>query len=319
MVRLAGVRVGPRPGPWSARPWGRHGAHPAATPARTVARAASARPGSSAMSCQQTSASPSPTTSPACRTCWRGGRRVSGGARGHRRPAGARGRDAQRRRGPRRGRPAPSARLRPSRRPPRQDRPPRCCGDRALRRRRPAGAPAAARARAPGADRPRRRRRQRVEMRAPEKIRRSQLAPALRPGVDRHLAWLSAAIDELDRDLGDALRRRPLWRVEDGLLAAVPGVGPVTRAVLLAKLPELGQLDRRRIAALVGVAPLNRDSGAWRGRRCVQGGRADVQKVRSAARGGGRCGAPRCGPRCAPRARRHRNGRSPATRSARSR
>jgi transposase len=123
------------------------------------------------------------------------------------------------------------------------------------------------------------RRRQLVEMRAGEKIRRSQFAPALRPGVDRHLAWLSAAIDELDRDLGDALRRSPLWRVEDDLLAAVPGVGPVTRAVLLAKLPELGQLDRRRIAALVGVAPLNRDSGAWRGRRCVQGGRADVRTV----------------------------------------
>jgi transposase len=123
------------------------------------------------------------------------------------------------------------------------------------------------------------RRRQLVEMRAVEKIRRSQLAPALRPRLDDHLAWLARAIAELDRDLGGALRASPLWRVEDDLLASVPGVGPVTRAVLLAKLPELGRLDRRRIAALVGVAPFDRDSGAWHGPRCVQGGRADVRAV----------------------------------------
>ena len=123
------------------------------------------------------------------------------------------------------------------------------------------------------------RRRQLVEMRAAEKIRRSQLAPALRPRLDEHLAWLAKAIDELDREIGGAVRGSPLWRVEDDLLASLPGVGPVTRAVLLAKLPELGQLDRRKIAALVGVAPLNRDSGAWRGRRGVQGGRADVRAV----------------------------------------
>ncbi len=127
------------------------------------------------------------------------------------------------------------------------------------------------------------RRRQLVAMRAAEKIRRSQLAPALRPRLDEHLAWLAKAIDELDRDIGGAVRGSPLWRVEDDLLASLPGVGPVTRAVLLAKLPELGQLDRRKIAALVGVAPLNRDSGAWRGRRCVQGGRADVRAVLSMA------------------------------------
>jgi transposase len=123
------------------------------------------------------------------------------------------------------------------------------------------------------------RRRQLVLMRAAEKTRRGQLAPALRPRLDDHVAWLTRAIAELDRELGAALRQSPLWRVEDDLLASLPGVGPVTRAVLLAKLPELGRLDRRRIAALVGVAPFNRDSGAWRGRRCVQGGRADVRSV----------------------------------------
>ena len=123
------------------------------------------------------------------------------------------------------------------------------------------------------------RRRQLVEMRAAEKVRRSQLAQALRPRLDEHLAWLTQAIDELDRDLAEAVRASPLWRVEDDLLGSVPGVGPVLRATLLAKLPELGGLDRRQIAALVGVAPMNRDSGAWRGQRFVQGGRADVRTV----------------------------------------
>lgn len=123
------------------------------------------------------------------------------------------------------------------------------------------------------------RRRQLVEMRAVEKVRRAQLAPALRPRLDEHLAWLSQAIDELDRDIGQALRQSPLWRVEDDLLAQVPGVGPLTRAMLLARLPELGRLDRRKIAALVGVAPLNRDSGTLRGRRQVQGGRGEVRTV----------------------------------------
>lgn len=123
------------------------------------------------------------------------------------------------------------------------------------------------------------RRRQLVEMRAAEKVRRHQLAPALRPRLDEHIAWLAKAIDELDREIGSAVRQSPLWRVEDDLLASVPGVGPLTRAVLLAKLPELGRLDRRRIAALVGVAPINRDSGAFRGQRFVQGGRADLRAV----------------------------------------
>jgi transposase len=123
------------------------------------------------------------------------------------------------------------------------------------------------------------RRRQLVEMRVAEKVRRAQLAPALRPRLDEHLAWLAKAIEELDRAIGTAVRHSPLWRVEDDLLASVPGVGPVTRATLLAKLPELGRLDRRQIAALVGVAPMSRDSGPFRGQRFVQGGRAEVRTV----------------------------------------
>lgn len=123
------------------------------------------------------------------------------------------------------------------------------------------------------------RRRQLVEMRVAEKVRRAQLAPALRPRLDEHLNWLARAIEELDRAIGTAVRHSPLWRVEDDLLGSVPGVGPVTRATLLAKLPELGRLDRRQIAALVGVAPMSRDSGAFKGQRFVQGGRADVRTV----------------------------------------
>jgi transposase len=123
------------------------------------------------------------------------------------------------------------------------------------------------------------RRRQLVEMRAAEKVRRGQLAAALRPRLDQHLAFLDAQIAELDRDTREALKGSGAWRANDDLLDSVPGIGPVARAVLAAKLPELGQLDRRQIAALVGVAPFNRDSGQMRGKRSISGGRADVRNV----------------------------------------
>ena len=123
------------------------------------------------------------------------------------------------------------------------------------------------------------RRRQLVEMRAAEKIRRAQMAPALKARLDQHLGFLDAAIAELDRDTGQALRTSTAWRANDDLLASVSGIGPVARAVFAAKLPELGQLGRRQIAALVGVAPFNRDSGQMRGRRTITGGRADVRTV----------------------------------------
>jgi transposase len=123
------------------------------------------------------------------------------------------------------------------------------------------------------------RRRQLVEMRATERTRRAQLAPHLRPGLDQHLAWLAKAIVDLDDRIGRQLRGSAIWRVEDRLLEGIPGIGPVTRATLLAKLPELGTLDRRRIASLVGLAPVSRDSGAMRGRRAIWRGRAGVRSV----------------------------------------
>ena len=82
-----------------------------------------------------------------------------------------------------------------------------------------------------------------------------------------------------ERELRDLIRTTPGWRAHDDLLRSMPGVGPVTTSALLAKLPELGQLPRRKIAALVGIAPMNRDSGTMRGRRMITGGRADVRHV----------------------------------------
>ena len=123
------------------------------------------------------------------------------------------------------------------------------------------------------------RRRQLVEMRAAEKMRRHRIAPALRKRLEAHIAWLTGAIQDLDLEIGMTLRQSRVWRAEDDLMASVPGLGPVPRATLLAKLPELGKLGRRQIAALVGLAPINRDSGILRGRRTIRGGRADVRTV----------------------------------------
>ena len=100
---------------------------------------------------------------------------------------------------------------------------------------------------------------------------------ALRAELRNHIADLERRVAALDRDLDQQLRASPAWRVQEDLLRSVPGVGPVTARTLLAALPELGTLDRRAIAALVGVAPLARDSGTLRGRRSGWGGRAVVR------------------------------------------
>jgi len=93
------------------------------------------------------------------------------------------------------------------------------------------------------------------------------------------LKTLTNQLAELDRDIDDTIRRSPIWRAADDLLTSVPGVGDVTAHTLIADLPGLGQLDRLRIAALVGVAPLNRDSGQMRGKRTIAGGRAGVRSA----------------------------------------
>lgn len=121
------------------------------------------------------------------------------------------------------------------------------------------------------------RRRQVVGMLTAEKNRLGSAPPPVRQDIQDHIVWLEQRLAKLDEELRHTLRTSPLWREKDDLLQSVPGVGPVVSLTLLAELPELGTLDRRQIAALVGVAPFNRDSGTLRGRRTVWGGRAKVR------------------------------------------
>lgn len=124
------------------------------------------------------------------------------------------------------------------------------------------------------------RRRQLVDMLGAEANRRRLLRDrTLQRRLDAHLTWLERALRDLETDLHDTIRSSPAWHETENLLRSVPGVGPITASTLIAELPELGQLDRRQIAALVGVAPFNRDSGTLRGRRMIQGGRRPVQRV----------------------------------------
>lgn len=124
------------------------------------------------------------------------------------------------------------------------------------------------------------RRRQIVEMIGMEANRRRHAADKrLAKTIDRHLAFLVKELAAVDADIDTDVRASPAWRETEDLLASVPGVGPVTARTLIAELPELGSLDRRKLAALVGVAPFNRDSGAWRGHRMIGGGRTSVRNV----------------------------------------
>ena len=121
------------------------------------------------------------------------------------------------------------------------------------------------------------RRRQVIAMLVAEQQRLPSTAPALRPRVEAHLAWLRQERDDLDHQLRRQIRQSAVWRADDDLLQSVPGVGPVLATTLIAELPELGRLDRKQIAALVGVAPLTCESGILRGRRIIWGGRAQVR------------------------------------------
>ena len=123
------------------------------------------------------------------------------------------------------------------------------------------------------------RRNQVVSMLVAEKNRLGRASRAVAPRIQSHIQWLERELDDLDQGLRQMLRRSPVWREQDDLLRSVPGVGEQLSLTLLAHLPELGTLDRKRIAALVGVAPMNRDSGTMRGRRTISGGRARVRAV----------------------------------------
>ena len=124
-----------------------------------------------------------------------------------------------------------------------------------------------------------RRRRQFVKARVAEQQQRRHLAPAQRAGSDAFLAEVRRLIQELDRDLAATLQADPDLRARSVWLQSIPGIGPVAAATLLAEVPELGTCSRRQVAALVGVAPFNRDSGTRRGRRSCWGGRAPVRAV----------------------------------------
>ena len=121
------------------------------------------------------------------------------------------------------------------------------------------------------------RRRQLVTMRTAEQNRLGSAPPRLLPDIQAHITWLNTRLTTLDDDLDTTLRASPVWQEREELLRSVPGIGPVCARTLLLDLPELGTLNRRRLAALVGVAPLNRDSGTLRGSRTTWGGRAHVR------------------------------------------
>lgn len=121
------------------------------------------------------------------------------------------------------------------------------------------------------------RRRQLVEMLTMEKNRLHQAPPATQPGIRRHLEFLEGELAEVEQALAEAITAVPAWQATYDRLLTVAGIGPVTATLLVVELPELGHLDRKQLAALVGVAPFNRDSGAFRGKRSCWGGRAPVR------------------------------------------
>ena len=124
------------------------------------------------------------------------------------------------------------------------------------------------------------RRRQMVEMRAQEmqRVHTAASKPAQK-SLKAHIAWQDKRINEVDADLRNRLRQSPAWRAKDDLLRSIPGIGDVNSFTMMARCPELGQLNRREISKLVGVAPLACDSGKYRGKRRIQGGRFDVRKT----------------------------------------
>ena len=121
------------------------------------------------------------------------------------------------------------------------------------------------------------RRRQMVDMITAEKNRQATASKRIRRQIQTHIDWLQKRLIEIDDDLNSSIKSSPIWKAKDDILQSVPGVGPTTSTTMLASLPELGKLNRRAIAALVGVAPMNRDSGQFRGRRVIQGGRTSVR------------------------------------------
>jgi transposase len=123
------------------------------------------------------------------------------------------------------------------------------------------------------------RRRQIIQMIVAERQREKRAARRMKKSILRLLKALQAELSEIDTDIDEAVRGSPAWREKEDLLSSVPGVGPTIARTLIAELPELGSLDRRQIAALAGLAPWTRQSGQWRGKSFIGGGRASVRTV----------------------------------------
>jgi len=123
------------------------------------------------------------------------------------------------------------------------------------------------------------RRRQLVDMIVAETNRVQRATGGMRDKIKAHLDWLRTALKDIDGDIDRLIKASPVWRANDDLLQSTRGVGPILSSLLIAKVPELGRLNRKQIAALVGVAPFNRDSGKHTGQRHIRGGRHDVRHV----------------------------------------
>jgi len=123
------------------------------------------------------------------------------------------------------------------------------------------------------------RRRQIIEILVAERNRLHTAPSHVRERITKHIDWLKAELAALNEEIDEFIKQNPLWREQEKLLRSVPGLGPITAAVLLAELPELGKLNRQKIAALVGVAPYNRDSGPRKGKRRIYGGRSGVRST----------------------------------------
>lgn len=123
------------------------------------------------------------------------------------------------------------------------------------------------------------RRRQIIEMLTAEMNRLHSARFSMKERIETHLSWLNSELRDLDEEITKFIHQSPIWKEKDKLLRSVAGVGPVTSATILAMLPELGTLNRQKIAALVGVAPVNKDSGRRQKKRRVYGGRANVRSV----------------------------------------
>ena len=116
-------------------------------------------------------------------------------------------------------------------------------------------------------------------MRVAERNRLALARAAVRKDRRQYIRWLERRLNDIDGHIAGRIRESPIWRGQENLPRSVPGIGPVTASVIIVGLPERGKITRRQIAALVGCAPLNRDSGQWRGHRAIWGGRAQIRSA----------------------------------------